>query len=129
MKKRIIIIGLALLLPFCGFAQSTFKQDVWLTYYSGKSILKGKEYKPNKAPAKVPVKASVDKNGRLSILSSSNAIIEYYVCDGNDVVLTAGSYESTPSLWNDVDISDVLSGIYTLYIVVNESVYRGEIEI
>lgn len=129
MKKKLIILGLALSLPFYGFAQTTFKRDVLLTYYSGKSILKGKECKPNKSPVKVSVKVSIDQDGRLSIMSLSDTTIEYSICDGNDVVLLAGCYESSSSVWNTVDISSLLSGVYTLYIVANEKIFRGDIEI
>lgn len=93
MKKT--LIGLVLAISMFT-AQDIFAQcvmeDVFISHCAEEGIFINKGHKPNKAPANVPVKVRMSKEEhKVYICSSSDADIEYYMCDSNNTSLLSGN--------------------------------------
>ena len=131
MKKTLIglVFAISMFTTQNIFAQCVM-EDVFISHCAEEGIFINKGHKPNKAPANVPVKVCMSKEEhKVYICSSSDADIEYYMCDSNNTPLLSGNCECASSVWTSVSLDCLPYGAYTIFFVINSNVYKGIIEI
>lgn len=117
---------------FCfqnNFAQSA-KENIWISYYNGNKIAIKKGSIPNRTPACIPIKVCTSKSeNNIYIESSYDTNVEYYICNSDNTPLLTGNFYSSASVCTTINIENLPNGLYDIYLIVDESVYKGTLEI
>lgn len=133
MNMKGILIGLTFTIAML-HSQNCFSQnmmeDICISHCNEGSVFVKRGHKPNKAPANIPFKACVSREEcKIYIYSSSDTNIEYYVCDSNNTTLLSGCDKCNNSTWTPISLDYLPCGTYTIFIVANGYVYRGDLNI
>lgn len=55
--------------------------------------------------------------------------MEYDICDNSNTPLLSGNSECCSSSWTTINLECLPSGTYDIYLIVDESIYKGTLEI
>lgn len=132
MNSKKLLLGLALFIQMlCSTNVSAQEklQEIYIYRYSNIDVSVTKGNVPNRTPAKIPINAWMAQDGNIYIYGETDLRIEYHVCDENNITLLSGTCECTESSHATINLIGVTTGIHTLYLIVNNNIYKGYIDI
>ena len=128
MNSKKLLLGLALFIQMlCSTNVSAQEklQEIYIYRYSNIDVSVTKGNVPNRAPAKIPINAWMSQDGNIYIYGETDLRIEYHICDENNITLLSGTCECTGSSHSTINLIGVTTGIHTLYLIVNNNIYKG----
>lgn len=131
MRKTLTVLAFVItMLHSQNISSQTIMENVWISHYYDNDVTEKKGNKASKAPANIPFEVYISKEEcKIYIYSSSNIKMEYDICDNSNTPLLSGNSECSSSSWTTINLECLSSGTYDIYLIVDESVYKGTLEI